>query len=352
MFIDYAKIYVEAGRGGSGCVSFRREKYVPKGGPDGGDGGKGGDVILQVNPGMRTLLDFQMRKHFRARRGEHGKGANKTGRNGEGVIIKLPPGTVVKDAETGEVLADMVHASDRVIIARGGRGGRGNASYVTSTHQSPREWEPGELGESRWLVLELKLLADVGLVGLPNAGKSTLLSRITAARPKIADYPFTTLTPNLGVVRYKDEISFVVADIPGLIEGAHEGRGLGIEFLRHVERTSVLVVLIEATSADWAADYRTLINEMESYNPVLIEKPRLVVLTKMDLVTGKNCGEAFLQSTGYPTCRISAVSGEGIEELLGRMWEAVSPMSLTFQKAKQLRAKLLKNFPTVYLCFD
>ncbi|MDZ7345139.1 MAG: GTPase ObgE, partial [candidate division KSB1 bacterium] len=281
MFIDYAKIYVEAGRGGSGCVSFRHEKYVPKGGPDGGDGGKGGDVILQVNPNLRTLLDFHMHTHFRAKRGEHGKGANKTGRNGEEVIINLPPGTVVKDAETGEVLADLVHAEDRVIIARGGRGGRGNASYVSPTNQAPRDWEPGEIGESRWLILELKLLADVGLVGLPNAGKSTLLASISAARPKIADYPFTTLTPHLGVVRYKEEHSFVVADIPGLIEGAHAGRGLGIEFLRHIERTSVLVVLIEATSPDWAADYRTLVTEMESYNPLLTQKPRIVVLTKM-----------------------------------------------------------------------
>lgn len=323
MFIDYAKIYVEAGRGGSGCVSFRREKYVPKGGPDGGDGGKGGDVILQVSPNMRTLLDFQMRKHFRAKRGEHGKGANKTGRNGNEVIITLPPGTVVKDAETGEVLADMVHADGRAIIARGGRGGRGNASYVSPTNQAPRDWEPGGIGESRWLILELKLLADVGLVGLPNAGKSTLLASISAARPKIADYPFTTLTPNLGVVRYKEEQSFVVADIPGLIEGAHEGRGLGIEFLRHIERTSVLVVLIDATSSDWAADYRTLLTEMESYNPLLTQKPRIVVLTKMDLVADKNCGDSFLRRTDYPACRISAVSGEGIEMLLGMMWEAV-----------------------------
>jgi GTP-binding protein len=324
MFIDYAKIYVEAGRGGSGCVSFRREKYVPKGGPDGGDGGKGGDVIMQVNAGMRTLQDFQMRKHFRAERGEHGKGANKSGHGGKDVLIEVPPGTVVKDAETGEVLADLVKADERVVIAKGGRGGRGNARFTTSTNQAPREWEVGELNESRWLILELKLLADVGLVGLPNAGKSTLLSRITAARPKIADYPFTTLSPNLGVVPYKDNHSFVVADIPGLIEGAHQGRGLGIEFLRHIERTSVLVVLIDATSENMTSDYQTLINEMESYNPTLVQKPRLVALTKMDLVTDRTIGEQFLQSTSNPSCRISAVSGEGIEALLGMMWEAVS----------------------------
>ncbi|MDZ7289633.1 MAG: GTPase ObgE [candidate division KSB1 bacterium] len=322
MFIDYAKIYVEAGRGGSGCVSFRREKFVPKGGPDGGDGGKGGDVIMQVNPGMRTLQDFQMRKHFRAKRGEHGKGANKTGRNGDDMLITVPPGTVVKDAKTGEVLADLVEAHQRIIIARGGRGGRGNASFATSTNQAPRDWEAGELGESRWVILELKLLADVGLVGLPNAGKSTLLSRISAARPKIADYPFTTLSPNLGVAQY-NENSFVVADIPGLIEGAHEGRGLGIEFLRHIERTAVLVMMIDATSNDWASDYRTLINEMASYNPLLLQKPRIVALTKMDLVMDKSCGEQFLQSIGHPACRISAVSGEGIDMLLGMMWEAL-----------------------------
>jgi GTP-binding protein len=324
MFIDYAKIYVEAGRGGSGCMSFRREKYVPKGGPDGGDGGKGGDVIMQVNAGMRTLQDFQMRKHFRAERGEHGKGANKTGRDGKEVLINVPPGTVVKDAESGAVIADLVQADARFVVARGGHGGRGNARFVTSTHQAPREWEVGELGESRWLILELKLLADVGLVGLPNAGKSTLLSRITAARPKIADYPFTTLTPNLGVVQYKESNSFVVADIPGLIEGAHEGRGLGIEFLRHLERTSVLVVMIEATSDNLPSDYQTLINEMESYDPALAQKPRLLALTKMDLVTDKNIGAKFLQNAGYPACRISAVSGEGIERLVRMMWEAVS----------------------------
>jgi GTP-binding protein len=305
-------------------MSFRREKFVPKGGPDGGDGGKGGDVIMQVSAGMRTLQDFQMRKHFRAERGEHGKGANKTGHGGAEVLIKMPPGTVVKDAATGEILADLVNENDRVVIARGGRGGRGNARFVSSTHQAPREWEVGELGESRWLILELKLLADVGLVGLPNAGKSTLLARITAARPKIAEYPFTTLTPNLGVVQYKENNSFVVADIPGLIEGAHEGRGLGIEFLRHIERTSVLVVMLDATSDNLISDYQTLTKELESYNPMLLQKPRIVALSKMDLVTEKNIGEKFLQSSGYPACRISAVSGAGIEQLVGMMWEAVN----------------------------
>lgn len=324
MFVDSAKIYVEAGRGGSGCMSFRREKYVPKGGPDGGDGGHGGDVILEVDKNLRTLLDFQMRKHFRAERGEHGKGANKTGRNGQEIIIRVPAGTVVRNAESHEILADMVSEGERVVIARGGRGGWGNARYVTSTHQAPREWEPGELGESMWLMLELKLLADVGLVGMPNAGKSTLLSRISAARPKIADYPFTTLTPNLGVVRYHDSQSFVVADIPGLIEGAHQGRGLGIDFLRHIERTAVLVILIEAVSENMQASYEALLAELQGYDAKLLAKPRLVAVTKMDLSEDKDIGADFLQSLNYPACRISAVTGEGLPELLDLMWKAVN----------------------------
>lgn len=324
MFVDSAKIYVEAGRGGSGCMSFRREKYVPKGGPDGGDGGHGGDVILEVDKNLRTLLDFQMRKHFRAERGEHGKGANKTGRNGREIIIRVPAGTVVRNAESNTILADMVSEGERVVIARGGRGGWGNARYVTSTHQAPREWEPGELGESMWLMLELKLLADVGLVGMPNAGKSTLLSRISAARPKIADYPFTTLTPNLGVVRYHDSQSFVVADIPGLIEGAHQGRGLGIDFLRHIERTAVLVILIEAVSENMQATYEALLAELQGYDAKLLAKPRLVAVTKMDLSEDKNIGADFLRSLNHPTCRISAVTGEGLSELLDLMWKAVN----------------------------
>ncbi len=323
MFVDTAKIFVEAGRGGSGCVSFRREKFVPKGGPDGGNGGHGGSVILEVNGNLRTLLDFQHRKHFRATRGEHGKGANKTGHDGDDVTILVPPGTVVRDAETTQVLADLVTIGERIAIARGGRGGRGNASYVSSTHQAPREWEPGELGETHWLMLELKLIAEVGLVGLPNAGKSTLLSRISAARPKIADYPFTTLTPNLGVVRYGEFGSFVVADIPGLIEGAHEGRGLGIEFLRHIERTRVLVILLEAHSEDLQATYHTLLDELKGYDTGLLEKPRLLVLSKMDLCEDQNTGEAFLRELKYPSCRISAVTGDGLRELLDLMWQAV-----------------------------
>ncbi|NUM78205.1 GTPase ObgE, partial [candidate division KSB1 bacterium] len=271
-----------------------------------------------------TLLDFQMRKHFRAERGEHGKGANKTGRNGQEIVIRVPPGTVVRNAETSEILVDMVIVGEQFVVARGGRGGWGNARYVTSTHQAPREWEPGELGESMWLMLELKLLADVGLVGMPNAGKSTLLSRISAARPKIADYPFTTLTPNLGVVRYHDSQSFVVADIPGLIEGAHQGRGLGIDFLRHIERTAVLVILIEAVSENMQATYEALLAELQGYDAKLLAKPRLVAVTKMDLSEDKDIGADFLQSLNYPACRISAVTGEGLPELLDLMWKAVN----------------------------
>jgi len=323
MFADIAKIFIEAGRGGSGCVSFRREKYVPKGGPDGGHGGHGGSVYFEVDANMRTLLDFQARKHFRAERGEHGKGANQTGRDGKDIVIFVPPGTVVRETENQEPLADLITPGERFLIARGGRGGRGNASYATSTHQAPREWEPGELGESHWILLELKLLAEVGLVGLPNAGKSTLLSRISAARPKIADYPFTTLTPNLGVVRYGESSSFVVADIPGLIAGAHEGRGLGLEFLRHIERTRVLVILLEATTADFAATYQTLLDELQGYDARLLAKPRLVAISKMDLVVEPEVGAAFLRNLDCPACRFSAVTGLGLRELLDLMWHAI-----------------------------
>jgi len=322
MFVDSAKIFVEAGRGGSGCVSFRREKFVPKGGPDGGDGGNGGDVTFRADGQMRTLLDFQSHKHFRAQRGQHGMGANKHGRSGKSLTVRLPVGTLIKDSETGDILVDLTHDGEEIVIARAGRGGRGNARFVSSTNQAPRDWEQGELGESRWLDLELKLIAEVGLVGLPNAGKSTLLSRITAARPKIADYPFTTLTPNLGVVNYREHNSFVVADIPGLIKGAHEGKGLGIEFLRHIHRTKVLVVLIDAMSPEPQADYQTLLEEMKSYQPSLLDKPRIVALSKIDLLNEKESpGDSFLKSLEAPTCRISSVSGEGLQTLLDMLWK-------------------------------
>jgi len=321
MFVDSARILVEAGRGGSGCVSFRREKFVPKGGPDGGDGGDGGDVTLRADAQLRTLLDFQAHKHFRAERGQHGRGANKQGRNGKSITVRVPTGTIVRDGESGERLADLTKDGEEVVIARGGRGGRGNTHYVSSTNQAPRDWEPGALGESRWLDLELKLLADVGLVGLPNAGKSTLLARLTAARPKIADYPFTTLEPNLGVVNYREHRSFVIADIPGLIKGAHAGKGLGIEFLRHIERTTVLIVLIESTSPDPANDYQTLLEEMKSHELSLLNKPRIAVLSKTDVEVDHEVGDKFLAALSIPSCRISSVTGEGLQTLLDMVWK-------------------------------
>ncbi|MGH7454148.1 MAG: GTPase ObgE, partial [bacterium] len=318
-----ARVTVRSGDGGAGCLSFRREKFIEFGGPDGGDGGRGGDVIAECAAGLNTLVDYRYQQHFKAATGMHGMGKNRAGGKGADAILKVPAGTQIFDEEDEVLLADLTAIGQRVRLARGGNGGFGNTRFKTSTNQAPRYANPGHNGEERVILLRLKLIADAGIVGLPNAGKSTLLSRISAARPKIADYPFTTLTPNLGVVQYKEENSFVVADIPGLIEGAHEGRGLGIEFLRHIERTSVLVVMVDVTSDNLTSDYQTLINEMESYNPALVQKPRIVALTKMDLVTDKSIGEKFLQSTGYSACRISAASGEGIETLLGMMWEAV-----------------------------
>ena len=319
MFVDRAKIFVASGHGGSGCVSFRREKFLPKGGPDGGDGGDGGNVIIVGDPHMRSLLDFKGGKHFRAQRGEHGKGANRHGRKGKDVIIRVPPGTMVYDADTGELLADICSPEDRVVVVRGGKGGKGNARYVTPTHQAPREWEPGEPGEERTLILELKLIADVGLVGLPNAGKSTLLSRLSKARPKIGDYPFTTLHPNLGVVKYKNYTSFVIADIPGLIEGAHEGKGLGHDFLRHIERTRVLVILIDVQSEDPLQDYRTLFHELESYNPALLHKPRIVTFSKVDTLPPGQRKHPAERQFREPVLYISSVTGEGLDTLVEQL---------------------------------
>jgi GTP-binding protein len=321
MFIDRAKILVMAGNGGHGVVSFRREKYVPKGGPDGGDGGKGGDVIVQTDHNLHTLLDFRYRTRFKAESGKHGQGAKKTGRSGQDLIIRVPKGTIIKDEESDEILADLVDENQQVVAAKGGKGGRGNARFATPTNQTPRNAEPGEEGKYRAILLELKLIADVGLVGLPNAGKSTLLSRLTAARPKIADYPFTTLSPNLGIVRYKEHLSFVMADIPGLIEGAHEGKGLGLDFLRHIERTKVLVFLIESTSDDVLRDYEVLRNELNLYNPELLKRPLLIVLTKIDLPnTDEHIGNEQFGGLGLPISKISALTGEGLDELKNRLW--------------------------------
>src|SRR3954452_808389 len=285
MFIDEAIIRIKAGDGGNGCLAFRREKFVPRGGPSGGDGGKGGDVIMESSERHNTLVHFRFNPEYKAQRGRHGEGSNKTGREGEDVLLKVPVGTIVYDAESGEVVHDFSSPDDRLVIARGGRGGRGNAQFKTSVHQAPREHEDGRPGEERTLRLELKLLADVGLVGYPNAGKSTLISRISAARPKIADYPFTTLEPNLGVVQLPDLRSYVVADIPGIIEGAHEGKGLGIQFLRHIERTSLLVHLVDMsdTGRNPEHDFETLLVELEKFSEELAKKPMIVVASKMDV---------------------------------------------------------------------
>ncbi|MCC7322443.1 MAG: GTPase ObgE, partial [Gemmatimonadaceae bacterium] len=267
MFIDLVVVRVAAGTGGSGCVSFRREKFYPMGGPDGGDGGRGGDVIVRADRNLATLLDYTYRDQWIAERGQHGSGNNKTGRSADNLVLPVPPGTVIRDHDSGERVGEVVEHGQELVVAKGGRGGKGNAFFATATHQSPREWQPGEEGIARTLELELKLIADVGLVGKPNAGKSTLLSVISAARPKIADYPFTTLQPNLGVVALTDHRTFVVADIPGIIEGAHEGKGLGLQFLRHIERTRLLAFLIPIDAEDWQAEYDQLRHEVEQYSP-------------------------------------------------------------------------------------
>lgn len=320
MFIDYAKIYVKGGQGGSGACSFRREKYVPKGGPNGGDGGRGGSVILVVDPHLHTLIDFRYQQHYIARHGQHGMGKNRQGRDAEDILVKVPAGTVVKEARTQEILADLVKAGDQFVAARGGKGGRGNARFATATHQAPREWEVGEPGEERELILELKLLADVGLVGQPNAGKSTLLSKVTEARPKIADYPFTTLQPQLGIVRLGEYKSFVMADIPGLIEGAYQGKGLGTQFLRHIERTRMICYLIDPTTGEIKDTYSVLHHELNSYSKEFIKKPALIVLTKKDLWKEDYTilAEKILP---HPVLTISALTGNGLEELKWKIWE-------------------------------
>jgi len=324
MFIDRVVVRVEAGTGGSGASSFRREKFVPMGGPDGGDGGRGGNVIVRADDNLSTLLDYTYRDSWTAERGEHGMGSNKTGRSGHDVVLPVPPGTVVRELG-GAVLGEVLAHGDEIVVARGGRGGRGNAFFATSTHQSPREWQPGEEGEQRVLELELKLIADVGLVGKPNAGKSTLLSVISAARPKIADYPFTTLSPNLGVVQLSDSRTFVVADIPGIIEGAHEGKGLGLQFLRHVERTRVLAFLIPIDAMDWQQEYDDLRREVAAYSPELARKPHAVVFTKMDLL-----GEDFVPPIEAPDAfgsyAISAAARTGLDALLAGWWRQLLGM--------------------------
>jgi GTP-binding protein len=319
VFIDRAKIHVKAGDGGNGVVSFRREAFVPRGGPDGGNGGHGGSVILECDPQLHTLLDFHYRTRFRAERGAHGEGAKRSGRKGEDLSVRVPPGTRVY--EGSKLLADLVQPGQRFVVAQGGRGGKGNAEFATPTHRAPRKATAGKAGEERELVLELKLMADVGLVGLPNAGKSTLLSVLTAARPKIAPYPFTTRHPNLGIVRPAEFASFVLADIPGLIEGAAEGKGLGFEFLRHVERTRVLVYLLDASSPRPREDLKVLRRELKKWNPDLVKRPGLVVLTKCDLLTAAPV-------KGPWKLRISSVTGEGLDKLVKTVWSMLQEAPL------------------------
>ena len=322
MFIDRATIHVKAGGGGNGVVAFRREKYVPKGGPSGGDGGRGGDVVLKVDPNLNTLLPFRYRRLFRATRGAHGEGSRRNGRAGRDAVVAVPAGTVVLDAATGDFVADLVRAGDEVVAARGGRGGRGNAHFATPTHRAPREAEPGEAGEERVLRLELRLLADVGLVGLPNAGKSSLLARISAARPKIADYPFTTTEPMLGVVPRPDADGIVVADIPGLIEGAHRGAGLGHEFLRHIDRTRVLIHLVDLAAPDPEAALATVTRELERYAPALAARPTIVVGNKIDLPEARARADGFIAdhgTAGLPALAISAATGEGLPALIAAL---------------------------------
>ena len=345
MFIDEAKIRVKAGDGGNGCMAFRREKFVPRGGPSGGDGGKGGDIIMESSERHNTLVHFRFNPEYQAQRGRHGEGSNKTGRDGEDILLKVPVGTIVYDDETGERIFDFSHADQRFVIARGGRGGRGNARFATSVHQAPREHEAGRPGEEHVYRLELKLLADVGLVGFPNVGKSTLISRISAARPKIADYPFTTLEPNLGVVAVgdaRDEISFVVADIPGLIEGAHTGAGLGTQFLRHVERTRLLVHLVDVSDSsgrdDVTKDVEVIMNELASFGAHLEDKPILMVASKIDAVNKDKLAalKKYAKKKKLKLCEISAVTGEGIEKLKFTIAEQVQALR---EKARDESAK-------------
>ncbi|MDX1493152.1 MAG: GTPase ObgE [Longimicrobiales bacterium] len=322
MFVDRAVIEVAGGVGGSGAEAFRRESGVPRGGPSGGDGGKGGDVILVADPQLSTLLDYSYRKHYKAPRGMHGEGSNRTGKSGDDLVLKVPPGTVAYDDDTDEVLGELLEEGQSVVIARGGRGGRGNARFKTATQQAPRRWEPGEEGEERRVRLELKLIADVGLVGEPNAGKSTLLATVTAARPKVAAYPFTTLAPNLGVVELSDFRSFVIADIPGIIEGAHEGKGLGHQFLRHIERTRVLLLMVPVDAEDPGAELTRIRDELEAYSEDLARTPYIVALTKIDLL-GPDEEPPVLEADGaLDVVRVSAVSRSGLPELLERLWKA------------------------------
>lgn len=356
MFIDHAKIFVKGGDGGNGCVAFRREKYVPLGGPAGGDGGRGGNVIFIADEGMSTLMDFQYRKHFKANRGQHGLGKNQHGARGDDLVVRVPVGTVVIDDDSGETIADLTADGQEAVIARGGRGGRGNARFATAIHKAPSMAENGEPGEERWIRLELKLLADVGLVGFPNAGKSTLISRVSAARPKIADYPFTTLVPQLGVVLTRDKHSYVIADIPGLIEGAHAGAGLGHEFLRHIERNRVLLFVLDAAQVDGRSvheDYRVLRSELEAYRPELLNRPYLIVANKMDLPEAQENFKRLQELHGDKVIGISAVTGQGLSELIEKTYEMLLsiPVSEHVGESRVMR-KFQEEVPFVIEVID
>jgi GTP-binding protein len=340
-FVDEVKIHVKAGDGGRGCVSFRREKFVPMGGPDGGDGGDGGDVWFRVDRELGTLLDFRYKVHYKAESGGHGMGKKMHGKGGEDLIVRVPPGTLIHDAETGELLADLTEPDQRVLLLKGGMGGRGNARFVSSTNRAPRHAQPGTPGEERSLHLELKLLADVGLVGMPNAGKSTLISAVSAARPKIADYPFTTLVPNLGVVRYGGYKTFVMADIPGLIKGASEGHGLGTRFLKHVERTDLFLHLVDLSdlqSGDPLENFAMINRELLRHKPELLDKTQLVVLSKIDITEVRaRMAEVipYFSSRGYRVFPISAVTGEGVKELVTAVSGELERMRQTGKAAEE-----------------
>ena len=323
-FIDYVKIFCRSGNGGPGSTHMRREKYVPKGGPDGGDGGRGGHIILRANPQFWTLIHLKYRKHIMAEHGASGSGQLQHGKNGEDIILDVPLGTVAKNAETGEILFEMVEPFEERILVKGGRGGLGNNNFKTATNQTPRYSQPGEPCEEGWFILELKLLADVGLVGFPNAGKSTLLSTVSAAKPKIADYPFTTLEPNLGIVSYYDDKSFVMADIPGIIEGAHEGKGIGMRFLRHIERNSILLFMVAADQDDIREGYEVLLNELREYNPELLVKDRVLAITKSDMLDEQLKEEIAAQlPEDIPHVFISSFTQEGISDLKNMLWDAL-----------------------------
>jgi len=327
-FVDYVTITVRSGKGGAGASTFRREKFEPRGGPDGGDGGAGGSVILEADPNLYTLLDLRYNRHHFADSGDAGQSSNRHGKSGDDIVLGVPPGTVVTDSDTDEVLGELKEEGDRLVVAQGGRGGKGNTFFKSSTNRAPRKSQPGEEGEERNITLQLKLLADVGLVGKPNAGKSTLVSALSAAKPKIADYPFTTMAPSLGVVYLDDYKSFVMADIPGIIEGAHEGKGLGHQFLQHIERNAVLLLVIPVTDKDLQDTYETLLHELEAYDRTLLDKPRLIALSKIDVLP--EAEQSILMDTvrGYfpedeTVLPISAVARTGLTPLVGRIWEAI-----------------------------